>query len=150
MCKIQSVLKELNSLEMESKQLYGHRCRPQTCKKHSGCTVMAERGQCSSGVRAARVSKELSRRRWEEGVQRPHLPHLPLFPTGSPAAQGTCAGGAGLLLRKASSILFPTLQTPGLMMPVPTAQPPPGLMSNQVIPWRSFTLFSVSERMRSC
>lgn len=150
MCKIQSVLKELNSLQMESKQLHGHRCRAKTWKKHSGCTVMAERGQCSSGVRAARVSKELSGRRWEEGVQRAHLPRLPLFPAGPSAAQGTCARGAGLLIRKASSTLLPTLQTPGLLTPLPTAQPPPGLVSNQVIPWRSFTLFSVSERMRSC
>ena len=77
-------------------------------------------------------------------------PSPPPFPAGPSAAQGTCARGAGLLIRKASSTLLPTLQTPGLLTPLPTAQPPPGLVSNQVIPWRSFTLFSVSERMRSC
>lgn len=139
MCKIQPVLKEPNSLEMERRQLYGHRCGVQTYEKHSGCSDGREDRAARGWERPE--SPRVSGRPWEEGVQRARLPCLPLFQASPPSAQGTCAGGAGRL---------PTLQTPGLLTPLPTAQPPPGLVSNQVIPRRSFTLFSVSERMRSC
>lgn len=139
MCKIQPVLKEPNSLETERRQVYGHRCGVQTFET----LRMPSDGREDSAARGwgQPESPRVSGRPWEEGVQWARLPCPPLFQAGPPAAQGTCAGGAGRL---------PTLQTPGFLTPLPTAQPPPGLVSNRVIPRRSFTLFSVSERMRSC
>lgn len=105
----------------------------QTRKKHSGCTLTAERGRCSSGVRAARVSKELSGRLWEEGVQKACLPHLPLFLAGPPAAQGVTE-----VLGYSSGKLLPPYSPPcrprGYWCPLPLPSLLPALWAIKSFP----------------